>query len=161
MISKSAAAEQFSASPRSTQKCVFYWVVFSAIGVRAVEAYRGAALFTRTSSIEGPFVKAFSDGVMPFEGAAVKAVFEELKQQVSPHLIFTHNRKDAHQDHRLVAELNWNAFRDHLIVEYEIPKYAGDLGRPNLLVPFESEICESNVSYIMEAFHPSTAKSGS
>lgn len=60
--------------------------------------------------------------------AEVKAVFEELKQTISPDLIFTHNRTDAHQDHRLISELTWNTFRDHLILEYEIPKYDGDLG---------------------------------
>ena len=67
---------------------------------------------------------------MPFAGAEVKTVFEELKPLVSPDLIFTHNRQDAHQDHRLIAELTWNTFRNHLILEYEIPKYDGDLGRP-------------------------------
>ncbi len=72
---------------------------------------------------------------MPFAGADIKAAFEELKQAVSPDLIFTHNRKDAHQDHRLIADLTWNTFRDHLILEYEIPKYDGDMGQPSVFVP--------------------------
>jgi LmbE family N-acetylglucosaminyl deacetylase len=92
---------------------------------------------------------------MPFVGAEIKETFEELKT-ISPDLIFTHNRKDAHQDHRLLAELTWNTFRDHLILEYEVPKYDGDLGQPSLFVPIESELSEKKVRYILEAF-PSQA----
>ncbi len=94
---------------------------------------------------------------MPFVGGEVKATFEELKA-TSPDLIFTHNRHDAHQDHRLLAELTWNTFRDHLILEYEIPKYDGDLGQPNLFVPLESELCEKKVHYILEAFQSQHSK---
>lgn len=94
---------------------------------------------------------------MPFAGAEVKATFENLKA-ISPDIIFTHNRADAHQDHRLVAELTWNTFRDHLILEYEIPKYDGDLGRPNLFVPLESEVYKKKVRYIMDAFESQRAK---
>ncbi len=75
--------------------CVFHWVVFSALGARAGEAQRAAALFAGTSAVRGPLLKTFQDGFMPFVGAEVKAVFEELKQAVSPDLIFTHNCKDA------------------------------------------------------------------
>jgi LmbE family N-acetylglucosaminyl deacetylase len=132
--------------------CVFHWVVFSATGPRAAEAQRAAMLFTSRTTIRGPILKAFEDGFMPFVGAEVKAVFEELKQQVSPDLIFTANRQDAHQDHRLLGELTWNTFRDHLILEYEIPKYDGDLGRPEFFVPLESEVCERKVGYLMDAF---------
>ena len=109
------------------------------------EAERAAALFAGSTSLEGPLLKTFPDGFMPFVGAEVKAVFEELKRTVSPDLIFTHNRKDAHQDHRLIAELTWNTFRDHLILEYEIPKYDGDLGQPNLFVPLQAEECQKKV----------------
>src|ERR1035437_3107377 len=131
--------------------CAFHWVVFSASGERATEAQRAATLFAGTAALRGPLLKEFQDGFMPFVGAEVKVTFEELKA-ISPDLIFTHNRKDAHQDHRLVAELTWNTFRDHLILEYEIPKYDGDLGQPNLFVPLEPEICEKKVRYIMDAF---------
>jgi len=96
-------------------------------------------------------LKAFQDGFMPFFGSEVKATFEELKA-TSPDLIFTHHRHDAHQDHRLLADLTWNTFRDHLIFEYEIPKYDGDLGQPNLFVPLESALCEKKVRYILEVF---------
>ena len=89
---------------------------------------------------------------MPFVGSEVKTVFEELKKEFSPDLIFTHNHKDAHQDHRLLAELTWNTFRDHLILEYEIPKYDGDFGRPCVFVPLDSDVCRKKVDYLMELF---------
>jgi len=138
--------------------CVFQWVVFSAIGVREAEAQRAATLFVGTTRLKGPLLKAFPDGFMPFVGAEVKAVFEELKQAVSPDLIFTHNRNDAHQDHRLIAELTWNTFRDNLILEYEIPKYDGDMGQPNLFVPLESEVCQRKVRYLIDAFQSQHTK---
>lgn len=136
--------------------CVFHWVVFSAIGVRAAEARLAAELFAG-SALRGPVLKAFQDGFMPFIGAEVKTVFEELKS-ISPDLIFTHTRNDAHQDHRLLAELTWNTFRDHLILEYEIPKYDGDLGHPSVFVPLESELCERKVRYIMDTFQSQRSK---
>ena len=121
----------------------------SAVG-KAIEAKRAATLFTNTTVIQGPRLKSFQDGFLPFVGAGVKAIFAQLKREISPNLGFRRNRNDAHQDHCLLG--GWNTFGDHLILEYEIPKYDGDLGRPNLFVPFKSEICESNVSYILEAF---------
>jgi LmbE family N-acetylglucosaminyl deacetylase len=137
--------------------CVFHWVVFSASGVRAAEANSAAALFAGTS-VRGPLLKTFQDGFLPFVGAEVKAVFEELKQAVSPDIVFTHNRKDAHQDHRLIAELTWNTFRDHLILEYEIPKYDGDMGQPSVFVPLEAEICQKKVRCILEVFQSQRQK---
>jgi LmbE family N-acetylglucosaminyl deacetylase len=94
---------------------------------------------------------------MPFTGSEVKNVFEELKT-VSPDLIFTHHRKDAHQDHRLVSELTWNTFRDHLILEYEIPKYDGDLGQPSVFVPLETKIYQMKVRNLMGAFETQRSK---
>ena len=96
--------------------CVFHWIVFSAIGARATEARHAAAQFVDPSRLKGPLLKTFRDGFMPYIGADIKKVFEELKQTVSPDLIFTHSRRDAHQDHRLISELTWNTFRDHLIL---------------------------------------------
>ena len=104
------------------------------------------------SGWSGYCLRNFRDGFMPFVGSDVKALFEELKQTISPDLIFTHNRKDAHQDHRLISELTWNTFRNHFILEYEIPKYDGDLGQPSVFVPLESEVCKKKVRYIMDAF---------
>jgi LmbE family N-acetylglucosaminyl deacetylase len=137
--------------------CLFHWVVFSALGIRAAEAQRGATLFAGKNVVQAPLLKEFQDGFMPFMGREVKAVFEELKS-ISPDLIFTHNRKDAHQDHRLISELTWNTFRDHFILEYEVPKYDGDLGHPNLFVPVGYEMCEQKVRYLMDAFASQRSK---
>jgi LmbE family N-acetylglucosaminyl deacetylase len=133
-------------------ECTFYWVVFSAIGVRKAEAKRGAESFVGTKRLVSAQFKDFRDGFMPFAGSDVKDTFEELKQTVSPDLIFTHNRQDAHQDHRLISELTWNTFRNHFILEYEIPKYDGDLGQPSVFVPLASEMCQTKVHYLMDSF---------
>ena len=122
------------------------------------EAQRAASLFAGSAKLVGPSVKAFPDGFMPVVSGEVKAFFEELKQTVSPDLIFTHNRKDAHQDHRLIAELTWNTFRDHLILEYEIPKYDGDMGQPSVFVPLQAELCQKKVRYLMDAFQSQQTK---
>jgi LmbE family N-acetylglucosaminyl deacetylase len=132
--------------------CVFHWVVFSAIGARAAEARHAAAQFVDPLRLKGPVLKTFPDGFMPFVGADIKPVFEELKRAVSPDLIFTHNRRDAHQDHRLISELTWNTFRNHLILEYEIPKYDGDMGQPSVFLPISLEMCEKKVRLIMDTF---------
>jgi LmbE family N-acetylglucosaminyl deacetylase len=95
---------------------------------------------------------------MPFVGAEVKSAFEELKRTVDPDLIFTHNRRDSHQDHRLIAELTWNTFRDHFILEYEIPKYDGDMGQPSVFVPLDTEIYQKKVANLMEAFATQRSK---
>jgi LmbE family N-acetylglucosaminyl deacetylase len=131
--------------------CVFHWVVFGACGNRETEARRGAALFTDKNA-QSIVLKQFRDSFMPFAGADIKSVFEELKHAVAPDLIFTHWQKDAHQDHRLISELTWNTFRDHFILEYEIPKYDGDLGQPSVFVPLEHEICKQKVRYVIETF---------
>jgi LmbE family N-acetylglucosaminyl deacetylase len=138
-------------------RCEFHWVVFSAIGVREAEAQHGAELFTG-GRLQGPMLKKFRDGFMPYLGAEVKTVFEELKQTISPDLILTHTRRDAHQDHRLISELTWNTFRNHLILEYEIPKYDGDLGQPSVFVPLGEEIYQKKVRYIMDAFQSQHGK---
>jgi len=138
--------------------CVVHWVVLNAVGVRADEARRGAALFAGQNAIQDIVLKTFKDGFMPFVGGEVKAAFEELKGKVSPDIIFTHNRSDSHQDHRLVAELTWNTFRDHLILEYEIPKYDGDMGQPSVFVPLADEVCQKKVRYIIETFQSQHAK---
>lgn len=139
-------------------RCVFHWVVFSAVGVREAEARHAAASFTGSANLRGPLLKTFQDGFMPFRGGEVKDVFEELKQSICPDVVLTHNRKDAHQDHRLIAELTWNTFRDHLILEYEIPKYDGDLGQPSIFVPLPLELCQKKVRYLMEAFESQRGK---
>jgi LmbE family N-acetylglucosaminyl deacetylase len=139
-------------------ECTFYWAVFSAIGVRKTEAERGAESFVGAKRLVSPQFKDFRDGFMPFAGSDVKDAFEELKQIVSPDLIFTHNRRDAHQDHRLISELTWNTFRNHLILEYEIPKYDGDLGQPSVFVPLASEMCQTKVRNLMDSFQSQRSK---
>jgi LmbE family N-acetylglucosaminyl deacetylase len=138
-------------------ECAIHWVVFSANGVRQEEARRAAGLFAGTR-LRGPVLQSFPDGFLPYVGGEVKAVFEELKKSVSPDLIFTHNGRDAHQDHRLVAELTWNTFRDHFILEYEIPKYDGDLGRPSVFVPLEQELYQKKVDHILDTFQSQRGK---
>lgn len=133
-------------------EAVFHWVVFSASGIRASEATNGAKQFVDPTRMKRIIVKDFQDGYMPFVGADIKNVFEELKREVSPDIIFTHNRLDSHQDHRLIAELTWNTFRSHLILEYEIPKYDGDLGQPSVFKALSADICERKVTLIVDTF---------
>jgi LmbE family N-acetylglucosaminyl deacetylase len=137
--------------------CRFHWVVFSATGVREAEARRAAQLFVGPL-LKAPLLKTFQDGFMPFIGSEVKTVFETELKQISPDLIFTHNGKDAHQDHRLISELTRNTFRDHLILEYEIPKYDGDLGQPSVYAPLTQDTCQKKVRFLLEAFQSQHSK---
>jgi LmbE family N-acetylglucosaminyl deacetylase len=137
--------------------CEFHWVVFNAIGTRETEARRAAQLFAG-SRLKSTLLKTFKDGFMPYVGSELKAIFENHLKQLSPDLIFTHNGNDAHQDHRLISQLTWNTFRDHLILEYEIPKYDGDLGRPSIFLPLERGVCEKKVGYLMDAFQSQQTK---
>jgi LmbE family N-acetylglucosaminyl deacetylase len=129
----------------------FRWVVLNAVGVREGEARRAASLFAG-SALRQLTLKSFPDGFMPYVGAEVKMAFEELKQSPFPDLILCPWRNDAHQDHRLVSELAGNTFRNHLILEYEIPKYDGDMGRPNIYVPLEEAQYRKKVENLFEAF---------
>jgi LmbE family N-acetylglucosaminyl deacetylase len=138
--------------------CEFHWVVFSATGARGEEAQKAAELFVGPANLRGPILKGFRDGFMPFDGASIKDFFEDLKPKVSPHLIFTHNRQDAHQDHRLISELTSNTFRDHMILEYEIPKYDGDMGQPSIFVPLAANLYQKKVGHIMDAFQTQHGK---
>lgn len=137
----------------------FHWVVFSAIGVRRAEAERAAELFVGKPRLERMMLHEFRDGFMPYLGSEVKMRFEEMKSMISPDVIFTHNRDDAHQDHRLISELTWNTFRNHLILEYEIPKYDGDIRQPSVFVPLKRETYESKVRFLLEAFQSQQYKS--
>ncbi len=134
----------------------FHWVVFTAAGVRSREASKAAELFTAGCDRE-IVLKDYKDGFLPYNGGDVKNDFEEIKRSVNPDLIFTHWRGDAHQDHRLLSELTWNTFRDHLILEYEVPKYDGDMGRPILFVPLNAPLYERKIEYLFQAF-PSQQK---
>jgi LmbE family N-acetylglucosaminyl deacetylase len=128
------------------------WVVLGAEGEREQEARASARAFLSASETFEVIVHDFRDGFFPYVGGAVKEAFEELKSRVSPELILTHSRADLHQDHRLVCELTWNTWRDHLVLEYEIPKFDGDLGRPNVFVPISAELVAEKVRLLLDAF---------
>jgi LmbE family N-acetylglucosaminyl deacetylase len=134
------------------QNVAVHWVVFSSTPARAEEARHSAAAFLERARSKEILIKEFQDGFMPYDGREVKTFFEELKARVSPDLIFTHYRHDLHQDHRLICELTWNTWRDHLILEYEVPKYDGDFGTPNFFVELEESLCQRKTRRIVEQF---------
>jgi len=129
-----------------------FWIVFSATEARADEANRSAELFLEKASNKNIIVKKFRETFFPYCATEIKEFFKKLQSEISPDLIFTHRREDMHQDHRLVSELTWNTFRDHLIMEYEIPKYEGDLGQPNIFVKLSRQTCEQKVATIFNTF---------
>jgi LmbE family N-acetylglucosaminyl deacetylase len=137
----------------------FDWVVFGAAGTRKKEAVASAAALLKGAARRTIIVKAHRDGYFPYSGGEIKDHFEELKKKVSPDLIFTHHHADLHQDHRLISELTWNTFRDHLILEYEVPKYDGGLVTPNVYVPLEAATAKAKVRHILDHF-PSQAGNG-
>jgi LmbE family N-acetylglucosaminyl deacetylase len=130
----------------------FQWVVFSANPERKREARNSAKTLLEKTRGSHIAIESFRDGFFPYHGEKIKEYFEQLKSQVSPDLIFTHYRDDLHQDHRLVSELTYNTFRDHLILEYEIPKYDGDLGSPNVYSSLTKEKCERKIRHLNEYF---------
>jgi LmbE family N-acetylglucosaminyl deacetylase len=134
------------------------WVVFSSDAEREREARKSSSMFLAAARQPTVMVKRFRDGFFPYVGAAIKKHFEELKEQISPDIVFTHYGRDCHQDHRLISELTWNTFRDHLIFEYEIPKYDGDFGSPNVFVELDETIGERKIRYIVESFKTQQSK---
>jgi LmbE family N-acetylglucosaminyl deacetylase len=135
-----------------------HWVVFSALGDRRVEASRSADAFLADAAERDVRLAEFRDGFMPFDGHAVKDYFEGLKADISPDVIFTHRLEDRHQDHRLLADLTWNTFRNHVVLEYEIPKYEGDLAAANLFVGLSPEVARRKVSLLMDVFGTQRSK---
>ena len=130
----------------------WHWLVLGATGERADEARASAEAFLEGAPARTVTVEAFRDGFFPYQGEQIKERFEELKRSFAPDLILTHYRHDLHQDHRLVADLTWNTFRDHLILEYEIPKYDGDLGSPNLFVRLDAATARRKVEGLLAGF---------
>jgi len=129
------------------------WVVFSGDGGREKEARQSADMFLKNvGGRREVIIRSFRDGYFPYPGDQVKDSFEELKSSSAPDVILTHCCNDAHQDHRLICELTWNTWRDHLILEYEVPKWDGDLGQPNCYLPLTKELAEKKVDYIMKCF---------
>lgn len=135
----------------------FDWVVFSANGVRKQEANCAAQRFAGPA-LRSATVYDFPDGYLPYHGRKVKSTFEQIKRQVFPDLILCPHACDAHQDHRLISELTWNTFRNHTILEYEIPKYDGDLGRPNVFVPLTNTASRAKVDSLLEVFQSQRAR---
>jgi len=142
---------------RSQHGVAVTWVVLAATGERADEAHAGADAFLGDAGDRDVRVYDFRDGFLPYSGAAVKEVFEDLKS-TTPDVVFTHTRRDLHQDHRLACELTWNTFRNHLVLEYEIPKFDGDLGSPNVFVPVSEEHAEEKLRLIRDAYVSQTEK---
>ena len=128
------------------------WVVLSSSAIRAAEAARSAAAFLAGAPAADVAIESFRESFFPWVGGEIKEYFERLKTTFEPDVVFTHTRDDRHQDHRVVADLTWNTFREHLILEYEIPKYDGDLGAPNLFVPLAEGLARRKVELLLENF---------
>ncbi len=120
--------------------------------MRAEEAAASAAAFLRDAEERHVKMHSFRDSFFPYQGLEIKDCFNSLAKSVNPDLIFTHRREDAHQDHRTLADLTWCAFRNHQILEYEIPKYEGDLGSPNVYVRLDEETGRRKVTTLVDAF---------
>lgn len=135
-----------------------HWVVLSSAGERLEEARRSAASFLGDAAGHKIVIKTFRDRYFPYESLEIKDFIHSLSSECKFDMVFTHRLEDRHQDHRLVAELTWNAFRDHWILEYEIPKFEGDLGHPNLYVPLEQELCETKIDLTYSGFPSQQAK---
>jgi len=128
------------------------WVVFSALGERGEEARKSAQAFLKDVQTKQVLVYEFKDGYFPHRGAEIKDIFEQLKNDFTPDVIFTHFRHDLHQDHRTLCELTWNTWRDHFILEYEIPKYDGDLGSPNFFVNLDKALRDQKTDALVRFF---------
>lgn len=137
---------------RQMDNCEILWTIFSSDPQRTKEAKNSADRFLARAAKRKVVVRDFQDGFLPYVGAEVKACVEAIKKEFVPDLILTHHREDLHQDHRLVSELTWNTFRNHLILEYEIPKYDGDLGRPNVFIPLAEDACTEKIAIILETY---------
>lgn len=135
-----------------------HWVVATSNPSRKAEAERSAERFLRNAASYQLTVLDFQDGYLPYIGAPVKDAFFEIQKAIEPDVVFTHRLEDRHQDHRMLAELTWNTFRAHPILEYEIPKYEGDLGNPNLFVSLSKEVAERKIELLMDCFETQTAK---
>ena len=135
-----------------------HWVVLSAAGERAKEAQGSADTFLKGAARAEVELKGFKDGFFPYQGAEIKGWFEDLKRRVNPDVVLTHARDDAHQDHREVNGLTLNTFRDHLMLEYEIPKWDGDLGRPNLYVAARAAVIERKIELLHTHFGTQRSK---
>jgi LmbE family N-acetylglucosaminyl deacetylase len=143
---------------RRRPRAQFRWVVWSASGTRGAEAKRGARKFLGRNSADSVELHSFRDGYFPAQFSAIKDAFENLARDFRPDIVFTHARNDRHQDHRVISDLTWNTFRNHLVLEYEIPKWDGDLGQPNLFVPASRSAAQRKAKALMEVFGSQRSK---
>lgn len=134
------------------------WAVLSASKDRGCEANASAEAFLRGAESARIELQTFKDGFFPYQGDELKSWFESLKKSIDPDIIFTHRRDDAHQDHREVSHLTWNTFRNHLILEYEVPKWDGDIGQPNLYMPLTQSVMARKVALLLEHFGTQRSK---
>jgi len=137
---------------RTYKTCDVTWVVISAMAKRRHEARSSAKRFLADAHRTIVITRGFKESNFPYRGEKIKSFFEQLKTRCNPDLIFTHYRHDLHQDHRVICELTWNTFRRHQIFEYEIPKYDGDFGQPNVYIPLTQTLCDKKVKYLMDGF---------
>lgn len=128
------------------------WVVFASNPVRKKEAVASAEQYLADVDHKTINVLDYRDAFLAFSAMEIKEYFESIKRDFDPHIVFTHYREDRHQDHRLISDLSWNTFRSHLIAEYEIPKYDGDLGVPNAFCTLSQEQAERKVHILLECF---------
>ena len=136
----------------------FFWVIFSAEEDRKIEANNSAKNFLKKAKSKKLNIEDFRENYFPFIGTSIRDYFTQLKNLYTPDIIFTHYHNDAHQDHRLISNFTWNTFRNHLILEYEIPKYDGDLGSPNLFFPLIESICQKKIKHILKNFNTQKIK---
>ena len=140
--------------PRAT----FTWIIFCSDEHRATESRQAAArLLGDSANVKMHFLE-LRDGFLPYDGGEAKSRLREISASLDADVIFTHYRNDAHQDHRLVSELTVNEFRDHLILEYEVPKYDGDLGTPNVFLPLDDNAAASKIDVILDSFASQTGR---
>lgn len=142
----------------SESKVHVHWCVASAKGFRADEAEASASAFLEGAYDHRIDLACFDDSYFPAHSRAIKEWMSEIRERGAPDIVFTHSRDDAHQDHRQLNELTWNLFRDHLILEYEIPKWDGDLTRPNVYVPLAKEIMDRKIALLMAHFGTQRSK---
>jgi LmbE family N-acetylglucosaminyl deacetylase len=146
---------QLASKVRDLEIC---WAVFSAPGPRAEEAKRSADDFLSGVSRKQVNIGSFRESYFPSEWPAIKEWFEEIKAKFDPDVVFTHYRDDRHQDHRVLSDLAWNTFRNHLILEYEILKYDGDLGQPNVFVPLSGQLSTRKIELLLKHFKTQLTK---
>jgi LmbE family N-acetylglucosaminyl deacetylase len=136
-----------------------HWMVFSSTEERAAEARASAGDLLGDASAPDVQIRTYTDAAFPSELRLIKEEFEMLRKRIDPDLVFTHQRDDRHQDHRVISDLTWNTFRDHVILEYEVPKYDGDLGLPNTFVPAEDRFRVLKVETLLSRYVSQRSKS--